>query len=643
MPADPSALSPPASLRPSSPSASRSSGPSVPEATPADSTQGTAAPQTSASTASTASTAAPHSITRASARWVTEPFDAEASRALQQQLRIHPILCRLLVQRGIEDFESARRFFRPSLDDLHDPLSPEAGMAGMPEALDRLDRALQNGEHIRIYGDYDVDGTTAVALVYGFFRQQHRGRIDYYIPDRYTEGYGLSERGIQHAITAGVDLLVTVDCGIKATARIAEARAAGMDVIVCDHHLPPAELPPANAILDPKRADCPYPYTELCGCGIGLKLVQAWCQRHGRPDAEWQAYLDLVAVAIAADIVPMTGENRILAVHGMQRLEQTPRPGLKALMDVAGIKAAISTRDLGFGLGPRINAAGRMGHGHDAVQLLLAEPGDEALKAADGLHQQNEDRKHQDRSITQEALAQMAAWPDLDRRVSTVVHAPHWHKGVVGIVASRLIECVHRPTVVLTRDASGGWTGSARSVPGFDLHEAIAACGDLLDRFGGHTHAAGLSLSDKNLPAFRERFEDAVRKRIRPEHLEPELRIAADLPLHEVQPGFYKILRQFAPFGPGNAAPVFRAGPVQDTGRSRCVGRDHSHLKLEVQSAPGSGLPRAYGSGIAFGRGAEWTDLCRHPLELAFELEENTWQGKTRLQLQVKDLRAAAR
>ncbi len=573
-------------------------------------------------------------------RWEFEPIDADVTANLQKELGIHPILCTLLVQRGITNYEQAKQFFRPELEHLHDPLL----LKGMRLALDRIDRAISQKETVVIYGDYDVDGTTAVSLVFDFFRpffDRDPEQLQYYIPDRNKEGYGLSEAGVQFAANQGAQLLITLDCGIKAVDRVEQANSLGIDVIITDHHLPGAELPNALAILNPKQSDCPYPFKDLCGCGIGLKLIQGYVERHSLDKASLYQGLDLVAVSIAADIVPTIGENRVLTYYGLRQLESHPRPGLKALMYQAAIKAPLTIRDLVFGLAPRINAAGRMGHAHDAVRMLLADGEASAKDGAGELHLRNNHRKEEDKGTTREALDMIGQWDDQENRFSTVVYSPGWHKGVIGIVASRLIETYYRPTIVLT-ESNGMAVGSARSVDGFDVHEAILECRDLLDRFGGHQFAAGLSLPIENLPAFSERFEAAVKARILPEQRIPRLRIDAELALGEVSPSFYKILRQFEPFGPGNPSPVFASLALQTAGSTRVL--KDAHLKLQVKPSasqgPGNRSTNSTLDGIAFGQ-AHALDLCRSgkTLAMAFHVEENHWQGKTTLQLQIKSIK----
>jgi single-stranded-DNA-specific exonuclease len=568
-------------------------------------------------------------------RWEFAPADDGAAERLQQELRIHPVFCRLLVQRGVQTFEQARSFFRPSLDDLHDPLL----LRDMDRAVERLDRALRQEETVLVYGDYDVDGTTAVALVYHYLSRLG-ARVHYYLPDRDKEGYGVSEAGVRHGASLGASLLITLDCGIKALEPLALAASLGMDVIVADHHLPGSELPAACAVLDPRREDCSYPYPDLCGCGVGFKLLQALWMHRGLDLSELWEGLDLVAVAIAADIVPITGENRVMTYFGLKRLADAPRPGLAALLAQAGVRGQPGIRDLVFGLAPRINAAGRMGHAGAAVDMLLASAVDGAMDGAGELHRRNDLRKQEDRLTTQEALEQMALWPQGEERYSTVVFAEHWHKGVIGIVASRLIERHYRPTVVLTRSGHQ-WVGSARSVSGFDVHAAISGCRDLLDRFGGHAYAAGLSLPLENLEAFRARFEQMVRERITPEQRVPSLRIDAELKPADINPQFYRILRQFEPFGPGNPSPVFASRALQAAAAPRVLKEEH--LKLQLRPKGAQPYPASALEGIAFGQ-AHALELCARAdsLALAYHLEENTWQGRSSLQLQVKSIKRDA-
>ena len=547
---------------------------------------------------------------------------------LSQALNINATLARLLVQRGITTFDEARDFFRPGYHLLHNPYL----MHGMSEAIDRLLLAFERKEKILVYGDYDVDGTTAVALVTSYIKELAPA-TEYYIPDRYQEGYGVSRKGMDYAHFHGFQLIITLDCGIKAVEQLGYAQSLGIDAIVCDHHLPGDELPPAVAILDPKQSKCDYPYTELCGCGIGFKLLQALHHRLDRPFEELESYLDLVAIAVACDIVPITGENRVLVSAGLKRINEKPRPGIEALLDPTRKKLALSVSDLVFRIGPRINAAGRMDHGSKAVELLLSQPGDRVDLSGQHIHEQNAFRREVDQEITEHAWEMVEAQENWEQRFSTVLFHPEWHKGVIGIVASRLIERHYRPTILLTA-SNGMATGSARSVRGFNVYDALEACSDLLDRFGGHKYAAGLTLPVENVPAFQERFEAVVAQTLPEELLIPELAIDTALDFSDINPKFYRILKQFAPFGPGNLSPVFLAKGVKDTGRSRRVGSDDSHLKLEVEQ---NGMVM---QGIAFSMGDREPEIARRePFDLAFALDENEWMGEVSLQLKVKDLR----
>jgi len=513
-------------------------------------------------------------------RWIHRPQpdtteERQAVEDLTRQLNVSPFLALLLVQRGIHTFEEARTFFRPVLDHLHDPF----GMCDMDKAVLRLQMAIIRQEKILVYGDYDVDGTTSVTLFYGFLKSIY-DHIDYYIPDRYKEGYGVSAQGIDWAAENGFSLIVTLDCGIKSVDKVKDAWDRGIDFIICDHHRPGAELPPAAAVLDPKRDDCPYPYKELTGCGVGFKLLHAFCLFRDIPLARLFDYLDLVAVSIASDIVPITGENRVLAYYGLQRLNSAPRPGLRALIQIAGQKDELDITNVVFGIGPRINAAGRIKHARAAVQLLLAQTEQEANEYAFEINEHNNSRRQYDSSITEQALAMIQADEWLMNAKSTVLFSNDWHKGVIGIVASRCIEKFHRPTIILTQSNDKA-AGSARSVPGFDVYEAIEECADLLDQFGGHTFAAGLTLRIENIPQFRQRFEEVVRRRIREEQLVPQIEIDLPIDLGAVDLKFYKILKQMAPFGPENMSPVFCTDDVYL--HSGPFTMKEKHLKFQVQ------------------------------------------------------------
>lgn len=577
-------------------------------------------------------------------RWVIKKKgDNEIIERLARELNINPVLSNLLTQRGITDFESAKNFFRPSLDDLHDPFL----MQDMGLAVNRIFKAVENNEKILIYGDYDVDGTTAVTLVYSFLHRFCQ-QLDYYIPDRYTEGYGVSMKGIDFASENGFSLIIALDCGIKANTAITYASSKGIDFIVCDHHRPGDELPAAFAVLDPKRHDCPYPYKELSGCGIGFKLVQALAKKKNIPFDELTAYLDLVVVSIASDIVPITGENRILAYYGLKLVNTNPCPGIESILKFSGFnkKATIfnnknfsfsrelTITDLVFLVGPRINAAGRIESGRNSVDLLICD----TLEAADALAEKinlcNSERKALDSNATEQALKMIEEDPDLKNRKSTVLFNPEWHKGVVGIVASRLTENYYRPTIVFT--ASNGFiTGSARSVKNFDIYDAIDACGDVLEHFGGHKYAAGLSLKPENLEAFSRKFEEVVCATIDEEMLIPEIEIDAVISLNDITKGFYNILKQFAPFGPDNMSPVFMTEGVRDAGNSRIVGE--KHLKLNIFDPYKSGFPM---QGIAFQQSDAFEKIRRgEPFTICYHIEENEWNGNVSLQLNVKDIR----
>ena len=554
----------------------------------------------------------------------------ETVQKLQKELGINPILCQLLAQREIYDFQTAKDFFRPSLKQLYDPFL----MQDMDKAVARIDLAKQKGEKLLIYGDYDVDGTTAVSLLSSFLRKHHP-ELDIYIPDRYAEGYGVSFQGIDYAKEQGMTLIIALDCGIKAVDKVEYASSLGIDFIICDHHLPGDMLPQAVAILDPKRRECNYPYKELSGCGIGFKLVQALCQKWHLPKEEWLPLLDLLAVSIGADIVPITGENRILAYHGLRMINSRPRPGFALLKELAGKKDKdLSITDVVFMIGPRINAAGRISHGKLAVDLLTGTELDRIEEDSLTINDQNTERRELDRSITASALSLIEELQEQERS-ATVVFNRDWHKGVIGIVASRLIETYYRPTIVFT-ESNGKLTGSARSVPGFDLYQALERCGDMLEQFGGHKYAAGMTLQPENFDRFKIAFEEVVTELILPDQKIPTLLIDATVRFSDIQAKFYNILKQFAPFGPGNLSPVFKTDGLMDTGHSRIVGNDKNHLRLVLQE-PSSGICI---SGIAFGM-ANKMDLVLsgRPLSVLYHLEENEFNGKKGLQLMVKDLK----
>ncbi|MEM9022190.1 MAG: single-stranded-DNA-specific exonuclease RecJ, partial [Bacteroidota bacterium] len=478
-------------------------------------------------------------------RWTLKPLgEPGVVESLAEALNVHRALANLLVQRGITTFDEARLFFRPELDHLHDPWL----MQDMDKAVTRIQQAIANGESILVYGDYDVDGTTAVAAVFGYLSQVHNA-LDFYIPDRYSEGYGVSRQGIDYAAAHGHHLVITLDCGIKAHENVAYAHSLGIDCIVCDHHLPDDTLPEAVAVLDPKRNDCEYPFKELSGCGIGIKLIQALQQQAGAATSALDPFLDLAAISIACDIVPIVGENRVLAHYGLKQLNKAPRQGIKALLDIAQKKRDLTVTDLVFVIGPRINAAGRMEHGKKAVELLLTDNNAAAADQGQNINLNNVLRQDVDLAITQEALEMIKDDADMQGASTTVLFHPEWHKGVIGIVASRLIENYYRPTILFTR-SNGMATGSARSVKGFDIHQALEACADLLEQFGGHKYAAGMTIQEANIPAFRKRFEDVVRESINPASLVPEVIIDSELHFAQITPKFFRITRQLGPFGP---------------------------------------------------------------------------------------------
>ncbi len=558
--------------------------------------------------------------------------EQEASReSLQESLGVGSILAQLLIQRGVNTFDEAKVFFRPELSDLHDPFL----IKDMDRAIERLNLALSHNEKILIYGDYDVDGTTAVALVYTFL-SRYTHNIDFYIPDRYTEGYGISFKSVDFAAENGFTLVVALDCGIKAVDKVKYAAEKGIDFIICDHHNPGDELPPAVAVLDSKRDDCTYPYKHLSGCGVGFKLMQAFAQNNGIDFSLLQPLLDLVAVSVASDIVPITGENRVLAFYGLRQLNENPRIGLKGIIDVCKINAKeLTISDIVFKIGPRINASGRMHSGREAVELLITQDPEFALQRSTLINNYNEERRDIDKRTTDEAKAQLVMTEGYADRHSIVVYNEEWNKGIVGIVASRLCEEFYKPTVVLTK-ANGLVSGSARSVKGFDLYSAIDSCHDLLENFGGHLYAAGLTMREENVEAFAKSFEDFVSQNIKQEQLTPQIEIDAEMPFSELSPRFFRILKQFAPFGPCNMKPVFCTRRVYDAGGSRAVGKDKAHLKLELRDESGENVF----SGIAFHMSRFAEPLKAHqPIDICYTLEENSFNGITTMQLQVRDIK----
>ncbi|MDR0729220.1 MAG: single-stranded-DNA-specific exonuclease RecJ [Prevotellaceae bacterium] len=562
---------------------------------------------------------------------VKESGNPVSVRHLAAELDIDQTLANLLVQRGVTSFAEAKMFFRPQLADLHDPFL----MKDMDKAVARVRRAIQTNERMMIYGDYDVDGTTAVSMVYSFLKR-FSPHVLFYIPDRYNEGYGISFQGIDYAKQHAVSLIIALDCGIKANDRVDYARERGIDFIICDHHLPGNDIPQALAVLDPKRADCGYPFDELSGCGVGFKLLQAFCMEQRVPFEQLIPFLDLVAVSIASDVVPMVGENRVLVYYGLKQLNENPSRGLQAIIKLAGLdRHPVSTDDIVFKIGPRINAAGRMESGKTAVDLLTADSEELAVQMGLAVNVHNDDRRHVDREITREAIAMVDRQGGGQSQKAIVLFNPSWHIGVVGIVASRLVEAFYRPAIVLT-ESNGIVIGSARSIPGFDLYEAIGSCADLLETFGGHMYAAGLSLREEHLAAFRVRFEEQVAATISDELLTPQIDIDACLDFKQITPKFFRILKQFEPFGPGNMSPVFITEKVYDNGHGRRVGNgEHLKLALIQEEEPYRPVPA-----IAFNYAAHF-DYMRtgNPIDICYSISENHYRGAANIQLSVKDIK----
>ena len=554
----------------------------------------------------------------------------EAARALAKDIGISPILCRLLQERGINTAAEAKRFFRPQLSELHNPFL----MKDMDRAVERLNQAMGRKERILVYGDYDVDGTTAVTLVYKFL-QQFYSNIDYYIPDRYNEGYGVSQKGVDYAYETGVKLVIVLDCGIKAVEEIGYAKSKGIDFIICDHHVPDEVLPPAVAILNPKRFDSTYPYSHLSGCGVGFKFMQAFALNNGIDVSQLTPLLDLVAVSIASDIVPVMGENRILAYHGLRQLNSNPSIGLKAIIDVCGLsEREINMSDIVFKIGPRINASGRIQNGKEAVDLLIEKDFQTALEKSNLINKYNETRKDLDKNMTEEANRIVDNLESLDQQRSIVIYNEAWHKGVIGIVASRLTEIYYRPTVVLTRTENMA-TGSARSVSGFDVYKAIEHCRDLLENFGGHTYAAGLSMKVENVAEFTRRFEEYVTEHILPEQTNATIDINAQLDFRDITPKFFFDLKKFSPFGPDNLKPIFATLNVYDYGTSKVVGRDQEHIKLELVDNKSNNVM----NGIAFGQSSQARYIkTKQSFNICYTIEENTHK-RGDIQLQIEDIK----
>jgi len=562
-------------------------------------------------------------------RWIRKPaFDEALVQRLSEELNINRILASLLLQRGVRTFDEAKAFFRPTLDMLHDPFL----MKDMDKAVARLSRAVRDGEKILVYGDYDVDGTSAVALMV-LFLSARCNNLDYYIPDRYAEGYGISFKGIDFAHRNGFSLVVALDCGIKANDKIRYAAEKGIDFIVCDHHLPGDQLPEAVAVLDPKRPDCSYPFKELPGCGIGFKLAQGYALEHGIDSNEVTTLIDLVAIAIAADIVPITGENRVLAWYGLKRINEAPRPGIQAILDVAQLRKVLTVTDVVFAIAPRINAAGRIESGRKAVELMIADNPDQARGHGYGINEHNSTRKDLDKSITEQALDLIRRDSGFASRKSIVLYNDSWHKGVIGIVASRIADRFHRPTVILTKSGTHA-CGSARSVKDFDVYNAIERCSDVLEQFGGHMYAAGMTMDAERVEAFRDRFEEAVCDTIEEKSLIRSIDIDAVIGFDEITERFFNVLKQFEPFGPGNDAPLFSTSDVRDTGGVRIVGNNHLKMTLEQP-----GQARRF-DGIGFRLGESY-DTVRgsRPFDVCYHIEENTFRDVTSLQLNIKDIR----
>lgn len=561
-------------------------------------------------------------------RWTLKSKpEKEKIQKLQNELNVDETIATLLLQRGVENYEQAKAFFRPTLNDLHDPYL----MKDMDKAVLRIEKAIENQENILIFGDYDVDGTTAVSLVSSYLKSYYPN-VATYIPDRYDEGYGISYKGIDYADDNGISLIIALDCGIKSIDHIAYANEKHIDFIICDHHRPGKDLPEAVAILDPKREDCDYPYDELCGCGIGFKLIQALAGNRNQTIDDLLIYLDLVATAIAADIVPMTGENRVLAKFGLEVINTNPRPGIKALIQNVK-KKVLTITDVVFIIAPRINAAGRIKHGNEAVALLTEYDLDQAEFFASEIEQNNSDRKELDKQITVEALSQIENNNEKER-FSTVVYQENWHKGVIGIVASRLIETYYRPTLVFTKSGDK-LAASARSVKDFDVYNALEACAEHLEQFGGHMYAAGMTLKEENYQNFKNAFENEVQKTIHPDLLIPEISIDAEINLTDINPKFIRLLSQFEPFGPQNMTPTFISKNIKDTGYAKPMGKDDEHLKAFVKQNGSEGF-----GAIGFGLGKK-LDLIKNQksFEAVFCIDENEFNGNTTIQLRLKDLK----
>lgn len=560
--------------------------------------------------------------------WTLKPKpESQKILALSKDLQVDETIATLLLQRGVESFENAKKFFRPSLDDLHDPFL----MKDMDKAVARIEQAIANEENILVYGDYDVDGTSSVALMSSYLLSYYPN-ITTYIPDRYDEGYGVSHQGIDFAADNNFSLIIALDCGIKAIEKVAYAKEKCIDFIICDHHRPGNSIPDAVAVLDPKREDCSYPYDELCGCGVGFKLLQALAGRRGQTIDDLLLYLDLVATAIGADIVPMTGENRVLTYFGLKVINTNPRPGFQAIIEQLK-KDTLEVSDVVFIIAPRINAAGRMKHGQHAVNLMTETDLEQAKIVAQEIEVYNMERRDTDKQITEEAL-ELIKTNGEEERFTTVVYQESWHKGVIGIVASRLTETYYRPTLVFTKSGNK-LAASARSVKHFDVYNALEACEDCLEQFGGHKYAAGLTLLPEQFDAFKTKFEEVVKTTIDEKLLTPEVTVDLEIDLKEITPKFFRVLKQFAPFGPGNMTPVFMTQNLQDTGWSKQVGEDKSHLRVVVKQGNSASF-----TGIGFGMGEQYEVIKdKKPFKAVYSLDENTWNGNTSIQLRLRDLK----
>lgn len=562
-------------------------------------------------------------------KWILKPEpNSEVVEMLQKSLGIHKNLCKLLVQRGIQTFDEAKKFFRPNKQLIHDPMA----MKNMGDAVRRIGSAFGDGEKIMIYGDYDVDGTTAVAMVYAFFKNFYNNLV-YYLPDRYSEGYGISFQSIDYAKKEGITLIIALDCGIKAVEKVAYAKEKGIDYIICDHHLP-GDVVPEGIILNPKQSDCNYPFDELSGAGVGFKLLQAFCKYNNMEIQKANEYLDLLAVSIGADMVPIVDENRVLAQYGMQKLNEEPTLGIRAILKQAKIDREVNMRDIGFAIGPRINAAGRIAHASKAVELLITDCDVEAEDGSEDVSLDNAERKILDAETTKEALSVLVSDDAHQGKKSTVVYNENWHKGILGIVCNRIQEHYYRPTIVLTKSGDN-YTGSARSVSGYHLYNAINQCSDILESFGGHAFAAGLTIKPENLNEFISRFEAIVESTIKDEQLVPTVEVDIDLPLNDVQPGFFKVLNQFEPFGIGNDQPIFRCNEVKALPNLRVVGRDHLKMDIVEVDNPVVRIPA-----IAFNQVKHFDHISRgKPFQVCYSLEINEWKGNKTLQANIRDIK----